>query len=134
MKDDGKFAEIDKKWFGEEVNILDKTKIKADATDGSLEKVKTAGKFVLGLDASFPPMGFTDNDDTIVGYDIDLAREVCKRLGVELVLQAIDWTAKDQELKSGNIDCIWNGFTTNPKRQAALCIDRKSTRLNSSHL
>lgn len=122
MKDDGKFAEIDKKWFGEEVNILDKTKIKADATDGSLEKVKTAGKFVLGLDASFPPMGFTDNDDTIVGYDIDLAREVCKRLGVELVLQAIDWTANDQELKSGNIDCIWNGFTTNPKRQAALCM------------
>ena len=122
MKDDGTFAQIDKVWFGEEVNILDETKIKADATDDSLTKIMAAGKLVLGLDASFPPMGFTDNDDNIVGYDIDLAKEVCKRLGVELVLQPITWTAKEQEINSGNIDCIWNGFTTNTEREAALCM------------
>ena len=40
------------------------------------------GKFVLGLDASFPPMGFTEADGTITGYDIDLAKEVSKRLNL----------------------------------------------------
>lgn len=122
MKDDGTFAEIDKVWFGEEVNIFDKTKIKDDATDDSLEKVKAAGKFVLGLDDSFPPMGFNDEAGNIVGYDIDIAREACKRLGVTLELQPITWTANVQELNSGNIDCIWNGFTTTPEREEKLCM------------
>ncbi len=122
MKDDGTFAAIDKVWFGEEVNIFDKSKIKADATDNSFEKVKAAGKFVLGLDDSFPPMGFNDEAGNIVGYDIDIAREVCKRLGVTLVLQPISWTAKENELNSGNIDCIWNGFTTTPEREEKLCM------------
>lgn len=122
MKEDGTFAEIDKVWFGEEVNIFDETKIKDDATDDSLEKVKTAGKFVLGLDDSFPPMGFNDEGGNIVGYDIDIAKEVCKRLGVTLELQPITWTAKEREINSGNIDCIWNGFTTTPQREAELCM------------
>jgi polar amino acid transport system substrate-binding protein len=90
------------------------------AGDQSLQKVKTAGKFVLGLDDSFPPLGFRDENNQIVGYDIDLAREVCKRLGVELVPQPIDWNAKEQELNTGEIDCIWNGFTMTPERQEAL--------------
>lgn len=122
MKDDGTFAKIDKVWFGEEVNIFDKTKIKDDATDDSLEKVKAAGKFVLGLDDSFPPMGFNDEAGNIVGYDIDIAREACKRIGVTLELQPITWTANVQELNSGNIDCIWNGFTTTPEREEKLCM------------
>ena len=60
-----------------------------------------------GLDDSFPPMGFRD-DDNIVGFDVDLAKAVCEKLGVELVLQPIKWTAKEQELNTKNIDCIWN--------------------------
>lgn len=74
------------------------------------------GKFVLGLDASFPPMGFTEADGTITGYDIDLAKEVSKRLNLEFVAKPINWGAKELELSSGSIDCIWNGFTMTEER------------------
>lgn len=77
-------------------------------------------KFVLGLDASFPPMGFTEADGSIVGYDIDLAKEVSSRLGLEFVAKPIDWDSKEMELSSGSIDCIWNGFTITPERQKAM--------------
>ncbi|MEG2232332.1 MAG: amino acid ABC transporter substrate-binding protein [Lachnospiraceae bacterium] len=69
--------------------------------------------FTLGFDANFPPYGYMDEDGSYVGFDLDLAAEVCDRLGWELVLQPIDWDAKDMELSSGSIDCIWNGFTLN---------------------
>ena len=85
--------------------------------DNSLQKVLESGKFVLGLDDSFPPMGYRDENNEIVGFDIDLAREVTSRMGVELVLQPIDWNAKEQELNTGNIDCIWNGFTITDERK-----------------
>ncbi|HET9552222.1 MAG TPA: amino acid ABC transporter substrate-binding protein [Anaeromyxobacteraceae bacterium] len=92
----------------------------AQAADASFDKVKQKGTLVLGLDDSFPPMGFRNEDNQIVGYDIDLAREVAKRLGVQLVPQAIDWNAKEQELDTGKIDCIWNGFTITPEREQAM--------------
>ncbi|MDR0936491.1 MAG: amino acid ABC transporter substrate-binding protein [Oscillospiraceae bacterium] len=79
-------------------------------------------KLILGLDASFPPMGYKDDAGNIVGFDIDVAREVCKRLNWELVLQPIDWDAKDLELESGNIDCIWNGMTVNTDRIASMTL------------
>lgn len=80
----------------------------------------SSGKFVLGLDDSFPPMGFRDENHEIVGYDVDLAREVCNRLGLGLVLQPIDWNSKEMELNTHNIDCIWNGFTITPERAEAM--------------
>lgn len=90
---------------------------KESGVDNSLEDLKARGVFVLGLDDAFPPLGFRDDANNIVGYDIDLAAEVCKRLGVELKCQPIDWAAKEQELNTGNIDCIWNGFTRNEERE-----------------
>ena len=68
-------------------------------------------KFVVGFDQEFPPMGFVADDGSYVGFDLDLAQEAAKRMGREFVAQPIAWDSKDQELKSGNIDCIWNGFT-----------------------
>ena len=88
--------------------------------DLSLQKVQDKGVFVLGLDDSFPPYGFRDEDQNIVGYDIDLAREVCSRLGVQLKCQPIDWNSKEQELNTGKIDCIWNGMTMNEERRAVM--------------
>jgi polar amino acid transport system substrate-binding protein len=85
--------------------------------DISWDKVKEKGEFVLGLDESFPPMGFRDDSNEIVGYDVDLAKEVALRLGVKLKLQPINWDTKDQELNTGNIDCIWNGFTIKEDRK-----------------
>ena len=94
------------------------------AADASLDAVKKKGKLVLGLDDSFPPMGFRNEDNQIVGYDIDLAKEVAKRLGVQLAPQPIDWNAKEQELNTGKIDCIWNGFTITDERKKALAFTK----------
>lgn len=67
--------------------------------------------FTVGFDAEYPPYGFIAADGSYVGFDLDLAQEVCDRNGWELIRQPIDWTSKDMELDAGNIDCIWNGFT-----------------------
>ena len=67
--------------------------------------------FIVGFDAEFPPYGFMDDDGKYVGFDLDLAKEVCKRNDWKFKAQPIDWDAKDAELESGSIDCIWNGFT-----------------------
>lgn len=116
MKKDGKLAEITKAWFGKDTSCVPDSFTPADATDDSLTKVKNKGEFILGLDDSFPPMGFNDKDGNIVGYDIDLAKEVCSRMGVTLKLQPITWEAKEDELNQGNIDCIWNGLSVDPVR------------------
>ena len=68
-------------------------------------------QLIVGFDAEYPPYGYMDDNGEYVGFDLDLAQEVCNRNGWELVKQPIDWDSKDMELKSGSIDCIWNGFT-----------------------
>ncbi len=69
--------------------------------------------FIVGFDQDFPPFGYVGDDGEFTGFDIELATECAKRMGKEIVLQPIDWDAKDMELESGTIDCIWNGFTMN---------------------
>ncbi len=88
--------------------------------DNSLQEVIDSGKFVLGLDATFKPMGYTDENDEIVGFDIDVAEEVCERMGVDLVKQPINWDTKEEDLDAGRIDCIWNGMSVNPSRAEAM--------------
>lgn len=83
-----------------------------EATGNEIPTV-VEGKFTVGFDQNFPPMGFVGDDGEFTGFDLDLAAEVAGRLGLELVLQPIAWDAKDMELSSKNIDCIWNGFTIN---------------------
>lgn len=96
----------------------DETTVAAEGDgDTSLAYIQDKGTLVLGLDDSFPPMGYRDENNEIVGYDIDLATEVCKRLGVELKLQPIDWTAKENELNTKKIDCIWNGMSIDEERK-----------------
>ena len=82
-------------------------------TEGADVQTETGRQFVVGFDAEFPPYGYKDDSGEYVGFDLDLAQEVCNRLGWTLVKQPIDWDAKDMELDSGAIDCIWNGFTMN---------------------
>ncbi len=94
------------------------------SADGSLEKLMASGQLVLGLDPGFPPMGFRDEAGEIVGFDIDVARECCRRLGVRLVCQPIDWDAKEDLLNSGEIDCIWNGMSITPEREKNMCLSR----------
>ena len=80
----------------------------------SSEAVKTDSKntFTVGFDQDFPPMGFVGDDGQFTGFDLEVAAEVAKRMGKEIKYQPIAWDAKDMELTSGNIDCIWNGFST----------------------
>lgn len=79
----------------------------AASASGSAERTT----FTVGFDAEYPPYGYKADDGSYVGFDLDLAQEVCDRNGWELVRQPIDWNSKDMELDAGNIDCIWNGFT-----------------------
>ncbi len=94
-------------------------KQKTEVSDPVAE-LKGRGVFVIGLDDSFPPLGYRDDNNEIVGYDIDLAKEVASRLGVAFKAQPIDWDAKEMELETGKIDCIWNGFTITEDRKSAL--------------
>ena len=77
----------------------------------------TDGRFVVGFDADFPPYGFKEGSE-YKGFDLDLARAVCAAKGWEFVANPINWDAKDMELNSGAIDCIWNGFTIQGREKA----------------
>ncbi len=87
------------------------------ATDDSLQKVLDSGVLKMGLDDSFPPMGFRQEDNTIVGFDIDVATEVAKRMGVKLEPVVVNWKANIMELDAGNVDCLWNGFSIDKDRE-----------------
>ena len=98
---------------------------KAESTEAKTEAAETTekaaeaegetkaegGTLIVGFDQDFPPMGFVGDDGEYTGFDLELAQEAAKRLGLEYKPQPIAWDAKDMELESGNIDCIWNGFT-----------------------
>ena len=89
------------------------------AQDNSLQNVLDKGTFVLGLDDSFPPMGFRDENNNIVGFDIDVATEVANRMGVELKLQPIEWSTKEMELNTGSVDCLWNGLSIDDEKKTS---------------
>jgi polar amino acid transport system substrate-binding protein len=89
---------------------------KADE-DNSLKDVMDKGHLILGMDDNFPPMGFRDDNNELVGFDVDLAKEVTARMGIELKLQPIDWSQKTNELNAGQVDCLWNGYTITEQRK-----------------
>ncbi|MBI9105390.1 MAG: amino acid ABC transporter substrate-binding protein [Spirochaetales bacterium] len=93
------------------------TQESASNGDKSLKYIMEKGEIIIGLNDSFPPMGFRDTNGEIAGFDIDLAKEVCKRLGVELKLQPIDWDAKILDLNNRNIDIIWNRLSISDERK-----------------
>ena len=74
-------------------------------------------KIVIGLDDSFPPMGFRDDKNEIVGFDIDMAKEAAKRLGMQVEFKAIDWSSKESELNGKRVDCLWNGMNITEERK-----------------
>ena len=74
-------------------------------------------KIVVGLDDNFPPMGFRDEKNELVGFDIDMAKEAAKRLGLEVEFKPIDWSAKEAELSGKRVDALWNGLTITEERK-----------------
>ena len=82
-----------------------------------IKSVMDKNEVIVGLDDAFAPMGFKDESGEIVGFDVDLAKEVGDRLGKKVVFQPIDWSMKESELNNGNIDFIWNGFSITDERK-----------------
>lgn len=78
---------------------------------------KNKQQVIVGLDNTFVPMGFSDENGELVGFDVDLAKEVFKRLNINVKFQPIDWAMKETELNSGNIDAIWNGYSLSDERK-----------------
>ncbi len=74
-------------------------------------------KIVVGLDDNFPPMGFRDDKNELVGFDIDMAREAAQRLGLQVEFKPIDWSAKEAELAGKRVDALWNGLTITEERK-----------------
>ena len=112
MLADGTFDEIAEKWGLEESICL--------TADDEVQEETAAddNTFVVGFDAEFPPYGYKNDDGEYVGFDLDLAQEVCDRNGWILKKQPIEWNSKDMELNSSSISCIWNGFTMNGREDA----------------
>ena len=81
---------------------------------GELDTSKT---YVLGMDDTFAPMGFRDEKGELVGFDVDLAQAAAEEMGIKIECQPIDWTVKETELDSGNIDFLWNGYSITPERE-----------------
>ena len=109
---------------------------KAESTEAKTEAAETTekaaeaegetkaegGTLIVGFDQDFPPMGFMGDDGEYTGFDLELAQEAAKRLGLEYKPQPIAWDAKDMELESGNIDCIWNGMCITEERKQNMSI------------
>lgn len=79
---------------------------------------------IMGLDDTFAPMGFRDEKGELVGFDIDLSKEIAKRIGVEIKYQPIEWSMKETELITGNIDLIWNGYSITKLRQEEVAFSK----------
>ena len=89
----------------------DTSAVESKSDDTTTAASENKFTFTVGFDQDFPPMGFVGDDGEFTGFDLELAAEVAKRIGKEIKYQPIAWDAKDMELTSGNIDCIWNGFS-----------------------
>lgn len=118
---DGTAKNIAVKWFGSDVILKGNdfaSKGEANSPDDSLTYITGKGTFVLGFDKEYPPMGFVDDKTgEYTGFDIDLAKALCAKWGVELKLQPVDWETKELELSSKNIDCIWSGMSVRDDRK-----------------
>lgn len=95
---------------------------KAD-TDSDLAYIQDKGKLVIGITLFEPMDYYADKDNKeLTGFEVEFGKAVCEKLGVTPEFQVISWEAKENELNSKNIDCIWNGLTITPERQESMSI------------
>lgn len=88
----------------------------SDASDSDYAYIQSNGKLVIGI-TIYEPMNYYDGNNNLTGFDTEFAEAVCAKLGVDPEFQVIDWDMKETELKSQNIDCIWNGLTVTEERR-----------------
>jgi polar amino acid transport system substrate-binding protein len=106
------------------LGIITVTAFGAAGCASKTKDVMAKDKLVLGFDDTFVPMGFKDDKGEVTGFDIDIAKEVSKKIGKEIAFQPIDWSMKESELNSGKIDFIWNGYTITKEREEKVSFTR----------
>ena len=90
------------------------------ATGEETESTLDYDKIVVGLDDTFAPLGFRDEEGNLVGVDVELMEATGEIMGIPFELQPIDWSMKETELANKNIDMIWNGYTITEERKENL--------------
>ncbi len=93
------------------------------AEDSDWAYIQGKGKMIVGI-TLFPPINYYDADGNLVGFDTELALAVGKKLGVEIEFQEINWSAKEIELNSKNIDVIWNGMSITEERKENMSVSK----------
>ncbi len=108
----------------EKGSLIGSTKSAAATADDQFEAIKKRGDIIIGLDDAFVPLGFRNEKNEIVGFDVDMAKEAAGRLGLKATFQPIDWAMKENELNQKAIDLIWNGYSvTDERREKVLFTD-----------
>ena len=92
--------------------------------DNSLKGVKEKKELIVGLDDNFPPMGFRDTSGEIIGFDIDMAKELGTRMGVKVTFKPVEWDGIILSLNNKDIDAIWNGLTITDKRKEQIAFSK----------
>ncbi len=87
-------------------------------SDGSIDRIKKAGVIIVATSSGYPPFCFYNNKNELVGYDVDVAKEIAKRLGVELKLIDAEWGSIINELNSGAYDGIVGSMSVTEERLA----------------
>lgn len=88
--------------------------------ESKLEQIKKAGKIVVGTSADYPPYEFhkeVNNKDEIVGFDIEIAKEIAKDLGVKLEIKDMKFDALLAALNTGSVDFVIAGMTPTDERK-----------------
>lgn len=87
------------------------------AAESDLAYLQDKGSLIIGYTV-YEPMNYTDENGEFTGFDTELARAVCEKLGLEPEFVIINWDTKEVALEAKDIDCIWNGLTLDPDREA----------------
>lgn len=94
-----------------------------NTASNKLEQIKAKGVLVLGTCADYPPYethAIVDGKDEIVGFDIEIAKEIAKALGVELKIEDMDFDALLVSLNSDKVDMVIAGMSANEERAKAV--------------
>ncbi|MCM1286410.1 MAG: transporter substrate-binding domain-containing protein [Acetobacter sp.] len=98
---------------------------KETKTESDLAYIQDKGKLVIGITLFAPMDYYADKDKKeLTGFEVEFGKAVCEKLGVTPEFQVISWEAKESELNSKNIDCLWNGLTITDERKETMSISQ----------
>ena len=93
-----------------------------EKTESDSAYIKDKGEMVIGI-TLFAPMNYYEGEE-LIGFETEFAQAVCEKIGVKPNFQEINWDAKEVELNSKNIDCIWNGMTITEERKTNMSVTK----------